>query len=355
MIARNSEPRGHLPLFLLLLSIIAVAIFCTASPSDPGLIRRLHARLLDPDLHITVNGLHAFEPRAPKGLVIKPATDAEYNKARIKGHTLMSWMRDPTLAGTQAGSKITRFEQLTESGWTGYGGSQIRIAPNYAGYDDPGLIALLGPAGDTQSRGHKALIQHVEAKGPVQMDGKTYKHPATNANYDNVFNVEKGVIVAEYNWGPKYQVEDGNVKGWNPQTDLLPVTHQLSDVWWLFWARICAQENASPSRLRYIVSHNTVNYPTQQIFARVLQIHWKGEAEVDRGQARGWPGKLITNDMEGFVALIGTPSIWASAYMLIQRSGVMGKKQIKSIRVWNSYPDKAIFYQPSITIELESI
>lgn len=171
---------GLLPLLLLLLSIIASTIIFTASPPEVSLISRVHPKSPELDLNVPTNGSHILESRV---IEVKPASNEDFNKAKIKGYALMCWMRNPAMAGSQAISTFTRFEQLEEWGWTGQGGQPVHIEQYIAGFRDPGLISLLGPEGDAQSKGHKILLQHMEPRGPVTIDGKIYKYPVRTANH----------------------------------------------------------------------------------------------------------------------------------------------------------------------------
>lgn len=109
--------------------------------------------------------------------VVRPATDAVYYRAQVKGHTLMCWMQNPALAGDQAISPWNRFEQLAEWGWTGPQGSNpIRI--NYSEERDPAMRRLVG------SRPRTGMVGQVEHKttpahAPVTLDGRTYQYPVS--------------------------------------------------------------------------------------------------------------------------------------------------------------------------------
>lgn len=141
---------------------------------------------------------------------------------------------------------------------------------------------------------------------------------------------------------------------WDPNSDRMPELNQLSDVWWLLWNKICEDEGVSPRNLRHVIRHSIVNDVTQKVLARVLRKHWPNEDAPSAGRAPGWPGKVITKDMEGFAALLGTNNVWGVPFLLIQHNGDLGKKQIKSITAWDEYPQDA-FYQFNLAIELEDV
>ena len=133
-----------------------------------------------------------------------------------------------------------------------------------------------------------------------------------------------------------------------------PELSQLSDVWWLLWAEICARGGNDVKNLKHVVQKSVVNDMTQTVLARVLQMHWPEDQEIAEGRAPNWPGKLITSDMAGFDALLGTANIWTVPYMLLQRHAVLGKKEIKSIRAYNAAP-RAVFYEVNLIMEIGDV
>lgn len=108
--------------------------------------------------------------------VVRPATDAVYYRAQVKGRTLMCWMQNPALAGDQAISPWNRFEQLAEWGWTGPQGSNpIRI--NYSEERDPAMRRLVS----SPRTGMVGQVEHktTPAHAPVTLDGITYQYPVS--------------------------------------------------------------------------------------------------------------------------------------------------------------------------------
>lgn len=95
---------------------------------------------------------------------------------------------------------------------------------------------------------------------------------------------------------------------WNAAVDKPPGLCQWSDVLWLGWVHYTTPEQLS--KLRHIAQRNVVSTSTQQVLARVLRKHWPDHETCKTGKAPAWPGKVITPDMEGFAALLGTNSLW---------------------------------------------
>lgn len=157
---------------------------------------------------------------------------------------------------------------------------------------------------------------------------------------------EHGLILASYVWSPEYKISKG-IAGWNPATDRPPRLGHLSDVWWLMWQKLTT-EGAQRKGLRYVVQHGVVNEITQAVLTSVMQKHTK----LINGKAPPGKGVVIKRDMDGFAALLGTPSVSAVPFMLVQRQGELGKRRIKQITVWDEDPNGP--YQPHMLIELEA-
>ncbi|EME83844.1 uncharacterized protein MYCFIDRAFT_84146 [Pseudocercospora fijiensis CIRAD86] len=291
---------------------------------------------------------HALIRRAPKP--IKPAGEEAYDKAEQKGKMLMCWMENPLLAGDLATSKWTKWEQLAEWGWTGPGGGSNPIGGNYGGEHDTLIADLLGdrnPREQDLSIAKTVRLYHKKEHAAETIDGVTYNYPPTDATYENNMYPKQGVIVADFNYGPKYQIDNEATpkrKDWNKATDRGPKLSQLSDVWWLIWDKITANDATLRKGLRYIVQHNVVNPDSHAILAKVLI----DQKQISTGLAPGGTGVIVKREDEGFAALLGMNNVWGVPFLLIQRSGELGRKRIKQITVWSENT-------PNLIIELENI
>lgn len=195
------------------------------------------------------------------------------------------------------------------------------------------------------------------------------------AEYQNIFYPKDGVILAYYNFGILYhkpsfsRVHDspliqspigpdyfinGLLHHWNSSTMLKPELSRLSDIWWLLWTKICSLSETDPRDLRYIIQKSVINESTQTVLARVLQHWWPAEPEISQGRAPRWPGKLVTRDMAGFDALLGTENIWGVPYLLVQRCAVLGRREVKGIRVYNPDPRTA-YYEVNMIVEIGDV
>ncbi|KXT17511.1 hypothetical protein AC579_3205 [Pseudocercospora musae] len=283
--------------------------------------------------------------RAPT--TVQPASAEVYKKAEQKGNELICWMEDPLLAGDLATSKWTRWEQLKEWGWNGFNGGNP-ITTNWGGEDDPKIAGLVG--GESiydQERGKQIRLYHSEEHAPETINGATYKYPKTDAHLENNVYPEHGLILASFVFSPEYQIKTGGIKNWNQATDRTPRLQYLSDIWWLIWQKLTT-EGAQRKGLRYVVQHSVVNPDTVAVLTSVMQKHTK----LSNGKAPPGNGVVIKRDMDGFAALLGTPSVSGVPFMLIQRQGELGKRRIKQITGWSEDPNGP--YQPHLLIELEA-
>lgn len=135
---------------------------------------------------------------------------------------------------------------------------------------------------------------------------------------------------------------------------LKPELSRLSDIWWLLWTKICSLSETDPRDLRYIIQKSVINESTQTVLARVLQLWWPAEPEISQGRAPRWPGKLIMRDMAGFDALLGTENLWGVPYLLVQRCAVLGRREVKGIRVYNPDP-RTTYYEVNMIVEIGDV
>lgn len=143
-------------------------------------------------------------------------------------------------------------------------------------------------------------------------------------------------------------------KTWDHETMRKPALERNSDVMWLMWSQICETTNNDRTNIRYIARQNINNQLTQRILARVLQMHWPDDPEIAAGRAPMAPGKKIGKTNDGFAALLGTQNLWSTPYFLIQHSGVLGKKEVKSIIAYNPTPRDS-FYQVNLILEIGDV
>ena len=187
----KSRSGCHWRNILLLLLPFAIGILIISTRSSSAQSFRTHSRDLQQDLNIATrhesshrSGWHSLlsrrgGPSRRPAQVIRPATDAVYDTARRKGHALMCWMQNPSLAGSQANSPWTRYSQLEEWGWSGRQGFSP-ISVNYANEQDRGIVSLVGNQGMT---GMQGIVEHktMPAHAPVTIGDRTYHYPVSVA------------------------------------------------------------------------------------------------------------------------------------------------------------------------------
>lgn len=103
-----------------------------------------------------------------------------------------------------------------------------------------------------------------------------------------------------------------------------------------------------------------MNEETQSLISRVIEnrgdnVLWHIVPNPFKlYEAPTWPGMLLKEGDEGFAALSGSPNVAGLCWLLIQHQGAeqLGKKTVKSIRVWK---DDSGAYAPHILIEVGSV
>lgn len=176
----------------LLLSITIGYLFITSQYHSTQ-YPRVHPRALQAEVNIAAyygapNNSIIF-PRGggsgggsgPRPQIVRPASDEEYQKAESKGETLMCWMRDPSLAGSQATTPWTRWSQLSEWGWTGPQNGQPITMIREAERDNM-LARIVGRLGRTeQTSGYRGSVEHKKtpAHAPTVENGRTYTYPVS--------------------------------------------------------------------------------------------------------------------------------------------------------------------------------
>lgn len=133
----------------------------------------------------------------------------------------------------------------------------------------------------------------------------------------------------------------------NPRKDRVPDLCQLSDVWWLSWMHIA--KSAEP--VRYVVRRHLHDEDMHDLFRHVLVKHG-----VKSGDPLAWPGTILTPNMDGFDAIVGSASVWGVVQLFIQKSKVLGRQEIQSFAVYREDPNaEAPVSLPSLLIEIGAI
>lgn len=245
---------------------------------------------------------------------INPVSDDQFEQATAKGKQFTCWMADPSLAGSKAIPRFVDPMSIPEWGWA-LGESSFSPANTQTGYLED-LIA--------GSQGGLRWVYRHNVQHP-NVDATEY--PPTGASYNNVYWADKGVIVANSNYGPAYQIKKERTplqrsgSDWDSNTMSPPQLAQLSDFWWLCWSAATQSHAPWTSGIRHIVRRNVENQVTVDLLAHVLKMNGLSED----GSAPMWPEKAVVDNVkEGFAALLSTPNVYAACWFVIQHGSKLG-------------------------------
>lgn len=239
---------------------------------------------------------------------INPVSDTQFRTATEKGERFICWMADPTQAGSKATTRWKNPTSIGEWGW------QLGEHTTVSAEWQPGMLKeLLSGSRGGARWGYRHNFGH------VPIGDMTY--PPTGASYSNVYWPDKGVIVANSNYGPVYNIMTKKTPlqkaghTWDPSTMAPPQLAQLSDFWWLLWQAACQNDAARISGIRNIVRRNVENQATLDLLGHVLKLNRMSED----GTAPEWPKKVVVDSKtDGFAALLSTPNVYAACWFVIQ-------------------------------------
>lgn len=171
---------------------------------------------------------------------------------------------------------------------------------------------------------------------------------ATKAQYENVYNPGDGIIYAIDNYSPAYRTRN------QPDFRLTPL-RQWSDVAFLEWQESCKEADDTPvSNLRKVWRVNIDNKDTQWVISNSL----KHDKTPEETVLPPYWKNAVTFSMESDAgkALIATPNGGGLVWLLITHRQVLGKKRIKSVRVFSHQPIINLRNpNPDLLFELEDI
>ncbi|KXT00693.1 hypothetical protein AC578_8243, partial [Pseudocercospora eumusae] len=101
-------------------------------------------------------------------------------------------MKDPSSAGNKAIPKFTKHSDIEAHGW-----SRKQEIVDYSHVTDGVYKSMIQILGTDLSNGIKVRFDH---------DRDVGEYPATNGEYVNVFWPNHGIILANDNYGPAYQI-----------------------------------------------------------------------------------------------------------------------------------------------------
>lgn len=111
----------------------------------------------------------------------------------------------------------------------------------------------------------------------------------------------------------------------------LPVLQHWSDITFLQWQEL-ASKPTELQGLRRVMHRKVSNENTKAIIKHVLEKRGKFETR----EVIAWTEKNLEGDGDDFLALLGSPNGYGTAFMLAQHKAQLGWKSVKSITVYQS-------------------
>ncbi|OQN97770.1 hypothetical protein B0A48_16091 [Cryoendolithus antarcticus] len=256
-----------------------------------------------------------------------------YHDYGCRGAKLLGILRD---SAKHTPSSWIHFSGISSWGWRINAESTAQGAP----VREYGLNNVLDSIGASEAEPPNNNIRWVHDIRTTHSDGaRDVAYPATGAYYEDICNVRDGVIIAYDIVGPRFRVM-GRTEGEVPADRPLPKLAQWSDVVWLTWVNLTT--DATRGGLKHVIHTGVLNQYSVAIAE--MAVMSMGNAN---GRLKNFPGHKFTqsNDREAqaaFEALVGSPNVSGTAWLLIQHFRAVGKKAIKSVSIWNADPMPAV-------------
>ena len=261
----------------------------------------------------------------------------KYQNYVVKGCNLWSMLQRRTDA---PGSQWTGANDMTNWGWESSApAGELPLESN-----DERLAQILGnikgPLADkgigitgTDGNINIETLHTAEEKPVNYAPDVEYKYTA--ATFFDVYNVKQGAIFAYCNYGPAF--EAARDPDWDNAA--LPGMSSWSDVIAAVWTLLT--NPVERGLLRYIVRMNVINEDTTDVVSVALK-----KVGQTNGIPPKWPGLTfappasteLKEDAEmqkAFQAVLATPNVRGTAWLLLQHKWQLGAKTIKSITVWD--------------------
>ena len=268
--------------------------------------------------HSSISNLNntLLTPDQPLDSTLTSRTNVlDWYKLQRKGAVLRCYL-DGT--GAAPSTSWTSYSSLADWGWD----LTRDDAQNY----DFVAAKLVGVDVGTLENGIKMSWVHARATNHMYTDPKTgisslQSFKPTNADFSNIFYPATGIILANSNYGPAYQIEAGlaSQDPW-PAASLVVKLRNWSDVTFLTWQSLTTPEQRAG--LRWIFRRIIRNKETQNIIGMVAKKRGVGEvnkAKVGPGwKAPLWPGMLVRAGEQGFNVLLTGPNSKGAIWLLTQ-------------------------------------
>jgi hypothetical protein len=168
-------------------------------------------------------------------------------------------------------------------------------------------------------------------KKQTKHDGITYE--PTQAQFFTIVNVEDGVLVGWYKYGP-FHTGQQQV----PKVTVLPKLKDWADIAFLKWKSQAEKHNKPLNNLKYIFSAMVANSQSNAVLGRALGHGKDFDDDEHCSEIEGWERKKEwgLNTDEGKV-LLASPNGRDAALTLIKHKGTFGVgTRIDRVAVWCS-------------------
>ncbi|KAK3081487.1 hypothetical protein LTS18_006241 [Coniosporium uncinatum] len=209
------------------------------------------------------------------------------------------------------------------------------------------MLSAKGILGAPDSGSDNVQIRWMHEESYAAAGSTNKDQPPTMARYQAYYNGPSNAILVEDAFGPAFRVK------WKDDKRI-PDLKRWSEITYISWKAI----SQNPQSLKYIVIMMITNQDTKGIISQALRNkgipegvmrtpHWDEGAPRFVRDSEGL-------DYEAFEALLATPNVLGTAWMLIQRKDELGHKRVAAITPF-AKDETAIQSFPYLLIELEDV
>ncbi|KAK6433115.1 hypothetical protein LTR95_010712 [Oleoguttula sp. CCFEE 5521] len=283
---------------------------------------------LDDDIAPAEPSYDAYQPTnlvqvRPRALITQ---SGDYKRAVRKGKAIICGFGNPS---KMPAAEFIKVSDLKDWGWD----STEMVAADVTGTLKNFAEALKQKQSPTTSPPVKGVSwRHVRN---TTHDNTFY--PATGGRYDVLLEPSKGLIVPASSYGPAWYLSHKSGPSANlPPNTPVPKVSVWSDVSFLTWLQGTNDQNRQ--NLHYVVNINCINQTSIDVVSAALK-----RDGVKSGIPPKWPGHTFAQVRPGpftrndaYAAVLGTPNILGSGWLVLQHQQQLGKKRVGGITVWDS-------------------
>ncbi|KAL8693753.1 MAG: hypothetical protein Q9218_001498 [Villophora microphyllina] len=192
-------------------------------------------------------------------------------------------------------------------------------------------------------RGERPSNDRTFTQDDIDDGWKNAGSQATNGVYTCQYIRSAAAIIAIDTKSPQYQLGRKGIAK-EQALDVLPKLNRFSDMAWTMWSDVVARNEAAngpvdtfevnkrfettdPGRLRYIGRDAIINDDTEAIMQHIFRDKGEGSLQAP------YPGHTFSMDQREGLALLGTPNGGGTAYLLMDRLAVLGKRK-PTVTIW---------------------